>query len=51
MKKYAPVLFLVVAVLFYVNAFLTPGSRSVYLAVGTVFLALGAVFSRRQTKQ
>lgn len=47
MKKHAPKLFFVVAVLFYLTAFSGSPSRSAWVALGTVFLVLGIVNLRR----
>jgi predicted Na+-dependent transporter len=50
MSKLSPILFIITGVLFFVTAFTTSTLKAVYIALGTVFLLLGATAYRRQSK-
>lgn len=50
MSKLSPILFIVAGVLFYITALTTSTSKAVYITLGTVFLVLGALAFRRQSK-
>ncbi len=50
MSKLSPILFIIAGILFFVTAFTASGSKAVYIALGTVFLVLGAVAFSRMSK-
>ncbi|MEJ7861247.1 MAG: hypothetical protein WKF90_06365 [Pyrinomonadaceae bacterium] len=50
MSRLSPILFVVAGALFYVTAFTTSSSKAVYIALGTVFVALGVAAFRRRSK-
>lgn len=50
-SKFSPFLLLIAAGLFFMNGFLTSGSKAVYITLGTVFLVLGIAALRRRSKQ
>ncbi len=50
MSKLSPILFIIAGVLFFVTAFTASSSKAVYIALGTVFLVLGAAAFRRVSK-